>query len=96
MPAGDCHRIAGKKIAGKYDGKKCNNCWRPARGQNFAHFWPESSGCEFTFAAICRLATGIDHIDVVVTREPGGTDIGEEIRHLLMLCIKLMVYPVQP
>ena len=25
LPAGDCHRMAGKKIAGKYEGKKCNN-----------------------------------------------------------------------
>ena len=25
LPAGECHRMEGKKIAGKYEEKKCNN-----------------------------------------------------------------------
>ena len=32
----------------------------------------------------CRPLEEIDHRDVIVTREPGGTVIGEDIRHLLM------------
>tara|TARA_B100000405_G_C16648941_1_gene397733 strand:- start:381 stop:1031 length:651 start_codon:yes stop_codon:yes gene_type:complete len=45
-----------------------------------------SEGCGKS-TQISRLADRleeIDHRDVVVTREPGGTIIGEDIRHLLM------------
>ena len=45
-----------------------------------------SEGCGKS-TQIRRLADrleDIDHRDVVVTREPGGTVIGEDIRHLLM------------
>ena len=44
----------------------------------------EGCGKSTQIRRIADRLEAIDHIDVVVTREPGGTDIGEEIRHLLM------------
>ena len=44
----------------------------------------EGCGKSTQIRRIADRLEAIDHVDVVVTREPGGTDIGEEIRHLLM------------
>ncbi|MFP6901313.1 MAG: dTMP kinase [Opitutales bacterium] len=44
----------------------------------------EGCGKSTQIRRIADRLEAIDHIDVIVTREPGGTDIGEEIRHLLM------------
>lgn len=44
----------------------------------------EGCGKSTQIRRIADRLEAIDHCDVVVTREPGGTDIGEEIRHLLM------------
>ena len=44
----------------------------------------EGCGKSTQIRRIADRLEAIDHCDVVVTREPGGTEIGEEIRHLLM------------
>ena len=44
----------------------------------------EGCGKSTQIRRIADRLEAIDHVDVIVTREPGGTDIGEEIRHLLM------------
>ena len=44
----------------------------------------EGCGKSTQIRRIADRLEAIDHCEVVVTREPGGTEIGEEIRHLLM------------
>ncbi len=44
----------------------------------------EGCGKSTQIRRIADRLEAIDHCEVVVTREPGGTEIGEEIRHLIM------------